>query len=197
MALCDCEDPHTPLLAAAPRVPKPPSFHLSLPPPQHLPELWAGRASPQVSTRTSCSSMLRMAASELSTTSSPVRGCVMMQLVEFRCPLMRNLGSKALWNQTEAKPSGLQMTQQSLWYRQKRKTKSDRLDTTPGVAVLQNAVEGAAALPVSSVTITKGLTPPPLPTDTGHGPPPLRAPPRTPAPPRSDGRAPPDQGNDV
>lgn len=40
--------------------------------------------------------MLLMAASELSTTSSPVSGCVMTQLVELRCPRMRNLGSKAL-----------------------------------------------------------------------------------------------------
>lgn len=53
-------------------------------------------ALPHVSTRTSCSSMLLMAASELSTTSSPVSGCVITQLVELRCPLMRNLGSKAL-----------------------------------------------------------------------------------------------------
>lgn len=41
--------------------------------------------------------MLLMAASELSTSSSPVSGCVMTQLVELRWPLMRNLGSRALY----------------------------------------------------------------------------------------------------
>lgn len=70
-------------------------------------------SSPQVSTRTSCSSMLRMAASELSTTSSPVSGCVMTQLVEFRCPRTRNLGSKALYHRTKTRASGLEMTPQS------------------------------------------------------------------------------------
>jgi hypothetical protein len=43
--------------------------------------------------------MLRIAASECSTTSSPVRGCVIAQLVEFRCPLMKNLGSEALYGE--------------------------------------------------------------------------------------------------
>lgn len=42
--------------------------------------------------------MLRIAASECSTTSSPVRGCVIAQLVEFRCPLMKNLGIEALYD---------------------------------------------------------------------------------------------------
>lgn len=49
---------------------------------------------PQVSTRTSCSSILFMGTSEFSTTTSPVRGRLITQLVASKCPRMRNLGSE-------------------------------------------------------------------------------------------------------
>lgn len=52
--------------------------------------------SPQVSTRTSCSSMLLTGTSDFSTTTSPVRGWLSTQLVASKCPLIRNLGSKLL-----------------------------------------------------------------------------------------------------
>lgn len=52
---------------------------------------------PQVSTRTSCSSTLLTATSELSTTSSPVSGWLITQLVASKWPLMRNFGSELLW----------------------------------------------------------------------------------------------------
>lgn len=52
---------------------------------------------PQVSTRTSWSSMLLMGRSEFSTTSSPVNGWLITQLVASKCPLMRNFGGELLW----------------------------------------------------------------------------------------------------
>lgn len=58
------------------------------------------RCSPQVSTRTSCSSMLLMGMSEFSTFSSPVSGWVIMQFVASKWPRTRNLGSVLLWTQT-------------------------------------------------------------------------------------------------
>jgi len=45
-----------------------------------------------VSTRTSCSSMLRMRASDDSTASSPVKALLSEQLVRSSRPLTRNLG---------------------------------------------------------------------------------------------------------
>lgn len=53
--------------------------------------------SPQVSTRTSCSSILFIGTSEFSTTTSPVSGWLMMQLVASKWPLIRNFGSEVFW----------------------------------------------------------------------------------------------------
>lgn len=54
---------------------------------------------PQVSTRTSCSSILLMGTSDFSTTSSPVSGWLITQFVASKWPLMRNFGSELLWRQ--------------------------------------------------------------------------------------------------
>lgn len=55
--------------------------------------------SPQVSTLTSCSSILLMGMSEFSTTTSPVRGWLITQLVASKCPLIRNFGREPLCKQ--------------------------------------------------------------------------------------------------